>query len=95
VCYQAVPENPRGLPEDVCGATVKGYLNAQTHDEAKLRIKNRMGDMGWGVEFLEEVELFNMETFDPEFHQAEVVQKAMDGKVAVEIEYWCKSDLAD
>ena len=73
------------------GAVARGYLNARTSREAAHRIKIRLKDLGWRVSSLERVEPFSMERFDPEEHHPEVVQKAMDGKIAVDIEYWCRN----
>ena len=93
VCYQAIPSEVKGLPDDVCGAIVRGYLNASDENDAVERIKKRIVDLGWKIEFLEVIELFQMDQFDSEEHQAIVVQKAMEGKVAVDIEYWCACDV--
>ena len=70
------------------GALARCYLNAENSNTAEKIIKERLKKMGWVVDYLEKTELFSMQNFDPSDHSPTVIQKGMDGKVAVDIEFW-------
>jgi hypothetical protein len=70
------------------GALARCYLNAENTNQAEKITKDRLLKMGWTIEYLEKSELFSMQNFDPSDHTPTVIQKGMDGKVAVDIEFW-------
>jgi len=69
-------------------ALARCYLNAESTKEAEKIIKNRLLDLGWTIDYLEKLEPFSMQDYDPSDHTPTAIQKGMEGKVAVDIEFW-------
>lgn len=88
VRFLIFPKSPKFIEATVEGAIARTYVNAANSENAEELTKMRLNDLGWEVSEVELVELFNVNKFDQNEHVPEVVQKAMDGKLAVDIEYW-------
>lgn len=88
VRYLIFPGTLARLEHHARGAVARCYLNAQSLRDAESIIRKRLEKLGWMIDYLEKSEPFSINNFDPQDHTPSVVQKGIDGKIAVDIEFW-------